>query len=101
VRVVPAGLALLMALLLAPEAAQACAVCFAGKSDGARVAFIATTGFLTLMPLLLLGVGIWWVRKRLRADEAAQDAHRVGAGASPEARSGDANAESRRAPARA
>jgi len=35
-----------MAVLLAPQLATACAVCFTGRSDETRVAFLATTGFL-------------------------------------------------------
>ncbi len=48
-----------------PEGALACPVCF-DRDDEARMAFIATTGLLTLLPLgMVVGVGAW-LRKRWR-----------------------------------
>ena len=48
-----------------PEALYACPVCF-DRDDEARIAFLATTGLLTLLPLgLVLGTGAW-LRKRAR-----------------------------------
>lgn len=95
------ALGVALPLLLAPDAAQACAVCFAGKADGARIAFIATTGLLTAMPFVLLGAGLWWIRKRLRADEAAQEAHRGAGGAAPAAATAPDRPEGERTPAQA
>jgi hypothetical protein len=63
-------------LALAPRAAEACAVCFSGKTDETRIAFILTTGFLTLMPFVLLGAAAFWLRRRVREHDAAQQAHR-------------------------
>ena len=53
-----------LAILLAPEIAAACSVCFSGRSDETRVAFIATTALLTALPLLLIGTLVWWLRRR-------------------------------------
>ena len=49
-----------------PEALHACPVCF-DRDDEARIAFLATTGLLTLLPLgLVVGTGVW-LRRRARA----------------------------------
>jgi hypothetical protein len=57
-------LALSLVVLL-PEAAWACPVCF-DSSDENRQAFIATTVFLSLLPLgMVAGAGLY-VRKRSR-----------------------------------
>ena len=57
---------LLAALLAAlPRAAEACAVCTSGRADETRVAFIATTAFMTAMPLLLVGGLVLYLRRRL------------------------------------
>ena len=48
-----------------PEAAWACPVCF-DSSDENRQAFLATTAFLSLLPLgMVAGAGLY-VRKRSR-----------------------------------
>jgi len=54
------------ALVLAPRLASACAVCFTGRSDETRVAFLATTVLLTALPLLMIGSLIWWLIRRAR-----------------------------------
>ena len=52
-------------VVLLPEAAWACPVCF-DSSDENRQAFIATTVFLSLLPLgMVAGAGLY-VRKRSR-----------------------------------
>jgi hypothetical protein len=52
------------AMLLVPDLATACSVCFTGRADETRVAFIVTTGLMTALPLLLIGSVIWWLRRR-------------------------------------
>ena len=55
----------LLGLATLPEAALACPVCF-DRDDEARIAFLATTGLLTLLPLgLVAGLGVW-LRRRAR-----------------------------------
>ncbi|MFP8879760.1 MAG: hypothetical protein AAEJ52_11355 [Myxococcota bacterium] len=59
---------------LLPGLARACAVCFSGRSDETREAFIATTAFMTFLPILLIGGVVWWFRRRvlaMRAEERA------------------------------
>lgn len=52
-------------LALAPAEAWACPVCF-DRDDEARVAFLATTALLTLLPLGMVGGAVMWVRRRTR-----------------------------------
>jgi hypothetical protein len=69
-----AGLLVALALCLLPRVAHACPVCFAAKNDASRVAFIVTTGFLTALPLVVLGGLIYWVFRRSRALEQQERA---------------------------
>jgi len=54
------------AVLLAPRLSVACAVCFTGRADETRVAFLATTGVLTGLPILMVGTLVWWLCRRAR-----------------------------------
>jgi uncharacterized membrane protein YfbV (UPF0208 family) len=47
-------------LLALPEAAHACAVCGAAV-DRNKSAFVGTTILLSLLPLALIGAGLWWI----------------------------------------
>jgi hypothetical protein len=84
VRRILSGLALLLALALLPDAAAACPVCFDPREEN-RMAFLATTVFLSLLPLgMVAGAGLW-VRRRVREmdDEGPGEEdgwHRPGAG---------------------
>ena len=71
-RVAIVVLAVLLVLVL-PDIAHACPVCF-DQRDENRQAFLATTAFLTLLPLgMVAGAGLW-IRKRARdADEQDTD----------------------------
>ena len=65
-----------LAIVFAPEVASACSVCFSGRSDETRIAFIATTAFLTALPLLLIGGLVWWLRRRaLQIQQGERAAH--------------------------
>ncbi len=58
----PLGILLLAAL---PDVAHACPVCFDPREEN-RFAFLATTIFMSLVPLGMIGgVGLW-LRKRAR-----------------------------------
>jgi ABC-type spermidine/putrescine transport system permease subunit II len=52
------------AFLLAPRLAAACAVCFTGRADETRIAFLVTTGLLSALPILMIGSLVWWLRRR-------------------------------------
>jgi high-affinity Fe2+/Pb2+ permease len=58
-------------LATAPSVAVACSVCSAGRDDETRAAFLATTGLLSFLPLVLIGGLVWWLRRRARELERA------------------------------
>lgn len=60
-------------LVLAPRVVLACSVCSAGRDDETRAAFIATTGLLTVLPLAMVGGLIWWLRRRARELDRAEE----------------------------
>ena len=56
-------LCLLLPLLLLPEVAEACAVCFSGKEE-TRATYVGTTVFLSALPIaIVIGLGMI-VRRR-------------------------------------
>jgi cbb3-type cytochrome oxidase subunit 3 len=57
---------LALAALWSPRIVWACSVCSAGRDEANRVAFIATTAFLTFLPLLMIGGVVWWLFRRAR-----------------------------------
>jgi hypothetical protein len=59
--------ALVAALLLAPRAALACPVCTGGQKAEVGRAFFLGSVTLSMLPLLAIGAGVWWVRRRARA----------------------------------
>lgn len=66
-----------LVVALWPEALHACPVCF-DRDDEARIAFLATTGLLTLLPLgLVAGVGAW-LRKRAGRQETREGGDGLG-----------------------
>ncbi len=54
---------------LAPSLALACPVCGVG-SEESQAAYIGSTVFMSLLPLLLIGAGVWWFGKRIKAQDA-------------------------------
>jgi hypothetical protein len=58
-------------VLASPTLALACPVCFNAKDDAARVAFLATTVFLTALPLLMIGGVVMWLTRRAAAADQA------------------------------
>jgi hypothetical protein len=50
------------------NSALACPSC-ASPLEENRQAFVDTTIFLTVVPLMLIGGMIWWIRRRIRAME--------------------------------
>ena len=59
-------------VVLWPGLAAACAVCFSSEGSS-RETFIWTTAFLTALPLVAIGTGVWWIRRKLRQAEAAAE----------------------------
>ena len=61
----------LLLLVVLPDVAQACPVCFDARDEN-RQAFLATTAFLSLLPLgMVAGAGLW-LRGRARARDAEE-----------------------------
>ena len=59
----------LLLLMVLPDTVLACPVCFSA-SDENRAAFLATTAFLSLLPLGMVGGAGLWIRKRSRDVDA-------------------------------
>jgi hypothetical protein len=53
-----------------PASVLACPVCFSAKDEANRVAFVASTAFLTALPLILMGAFIGWAARRAKALDA-------------------------------
>lgn len=66
------GAAALVACVL-PADALACSVCYNPKAES-REAYLLTTGLLTLVPLFFIGGVLLWIRARIKAQEAAEQA---------------------------
>ena len=62
---------LAVALVAAPSAASACAVCMSGREDETRVAFLVTTVFMSVLPLAVIGGLVWWLVRRARSQADA------------------------------
>ena len=73
---------LTLTLALVPEIASACPVCFSGTEE-TRFAFLLTTIFLTLLPLLLVGSLVWWLRRRVLEVQALEERESVTAPTAP------------------
>lgn len=58
-------LAVVLAAL--PRAAEACSVCTTGTEDNTRGMFLITTLVMSTLPLAMVGVFLFWLRRRMRA----------------------------------
>jgi len=65
-----------LAALLVTEVALACPVCFSAANEENRTAIMLMTGFLTVLPLALIGVAVRWYLRRVKAFEKASRAQR-------------------------
>jgi hypothetical protein len=63
-----ASAAALIGFIGVPELAQACAVCGVGREEN-RMAFLLTTIFLSILPLLAIGGIVGWLRHRSKVVE--------------------------------
>lgn len=64
------GIALVLAPVLLPELARACAVCGAvGDEDGSRTAYIVTAVILSVLPVSVVGGFVLWLRRLHRQQE--------------------------------
>ncbi|MGB8329923.1 MAG: hypothetical protein WCE62_07330 [Polyangiales bacterium] len=62
--------AVTVALAWGADLAYACPSCTSPLEEN-RQAFVDTTIFLTLVPLLMIGGFIWWIRRKTREIDAA------------------------------
>ncbi|MBX2799807.1 MAG: hypothetical protein KTR31_19165 [Myxococcales bacterium] len=58
-------------LLMQPELASACAVCF-DANDATRQAYMSATILLTGLPLLVIGAGAYWIYRQVNAPVSAE-----------------------------
>lgn len=61
---------LVLIALSTPAAASACSVC--GQNGPGQGNFLVPTIFLSLLPLAMVGAGLLWLRRRVRAMERAE-----------------------------
>lgn len=71
------GAAAAVLALLIPGISAACSVCMTGREDETRVAFEVMTAFMTLIPFILVGGVIYWLRGRVRELEAMHERARA------------------------
>lgn len=57
-----------VAVSWAADLAYACSACSSPLEEN-RQAFVDTTVFLTVVPLMMMGGFVWWLRRRMRAME--------------------------------
>ncbi|HEU5074774.1 MAG TPA: hypothetical protein VFU02_11380 [Polyangiaceae bacterium] len=68
--------AVVLGVLFVVEAAAACPVCFSAANEENRTAFMLMTGFLTVLPLVLIGLAVRWYVRRVKAFERQNRAQR-------------------------
>lgn len=61
------GVALAMSV---SQSALACSVCFSAKNEENQIAYLATTGFLTFLPLFFAAGVMLWIRRRAQEADA-------------------------------
>jgi hypothetical protein len=61
----------LLAALTLPAKALACPVCSPGRDDATQQAFFSMTIFMTLLPLSMFGVVLYFLIRRIRAVEGS------------------------------
>jgi len=51
---------------LAPVEALACPSCLAAQDSNVQKAFVASSAFMSILPLVLVGALVFWLRRRAR-----------------------------------
>ena len=59
----------LVVLALLPQSAFACSVCYSANEPN-RLAFIATTAFLSLLPLAMVAGIAWWLWRQVQLHDS-------------------------------
>ena len=72
-RLIWIGALALVLLAVLPDVALACPVCFDPRDEN-RMAFLATTAFLSLLPIGMVGgAGLWLQKRSQEMDEFLDD----------------------------
>ena len=64
-------------VVLSPSIASACSVCTAGRDEENAAAFLITTIFMSVLPLLALGTFVYVLWRRFQKLEAETAQHRT------------------------
>lgn len=76
-RALTAGLIATSVWLAAPSAALACSVCVGTGNADTTMAYRLMTAFMTLTPMAIVGGVIYWIWRRYKALDAAEEAERL------------------------
>ena len=68
--------AFVLGALLVVDTAAACPVCFSAANEENRTAIMLMTGFLTVLPLVLIGFAVRWYLRRVKDFERQNRAHK-------------------------
>lgn len=71
-----ASLLVAWVVLQVPRVAEACAVCGTGREDENAAAFLASTIFMSVLPLIAIGTIVYVLWRRIQKFEAEQEARR-------------------------
>ena len=71
-----------------PRVAAACSVCSAGRDEENAAAFLISTIFMSLLPLIAIGSIGYLIFRRIREFEAEKEARRVASAAASSAEAG-------------
>ena len=73
--------------ILVPNWAMACSVCTAGRDEENQLAFLLSTLFMSLLPLVVIGTGVFVLWRRIRKLESEERvAEAPGMGVAPSSR---------------
>jgi hypothetical protein len=64
------GMMIAWAIVQSPRVATACAVCTAGRDEENQAAFLWSTLFMSLLPLMAIGTLVFVIRRRYKKLEA-------------------------------
>ena len=72
-----AWLGVMAIVAAAPDAAHACSVCIGGQSADTTLAYRAMTAFMTFTPMAIVGGVVYWIHRRFKALDSADEATRT------------------------
>lgn len=86
VRAVFASAMMALVLYMVPSVARACSVCTAGRDEENQAAFLLSTLFMSLLPLIVIGSVVFFLWRRIQKLEVdeTERSQRVPPGGRPE-----------------